>query len=144
MRIGIVKTINTKSLLLGKFQKTRVLKDDVALLLSRHDYRTERQQAIFNLAHHIFGHQRITLTRPDGRGIDDIVWAILGKDIYHHTKGFHTSYHTHLDDGGLDIVHDSLYLSRHNLCRYIKEFLNTQRILNGDRGDGRNCITTQL
>ena len=39
MRIGIIKAIYPESLLLGKLQESGVLKDDVTLLLSRHNYR---------------------------------------------------------------------------------------------------------
>ena len=144
MRIGIVEAIDPESLLFGKAQQSGILKNDVALLLSRNNYRTEGQQTVFNLAYHILRHQRIALTRPDGRSIDDMGRTILGQRIDDHIQRFHLAYHTNLYDIGLHIVHDSLYLSRNYLGRNIKELLNTERILHSDAGYRRNSITAQL
>ena len=144
MRIGVIKAIDPEPLLFCKFQESGVLKDDIALLLSRHDYRTEWQQTVFDLAHHIFCHQGIPLTRPDGRGIDDVIGTILGQGIDEHIQRLNLAYHSHLHDAGLHIVHDSLYLSGNNLGRNIEEFLDTQGILHGDAGYRRNGITSQF
>ena len=144
MRIGIIKAIDPEPLLLGKFQESGVLKDDIALLLSRHDYRTERQQTVFDLAHHILGHQRIALARPDGRCIDDVFGTILCQSIDEHIQRLYLAYHSHLHDVGLHIVHDCLYLSGNNLGRNIEELLDTQGILHGDAGYRRNGITSQF
>ena len=144
MRIGIVKPVNLQSLLLGKAQQLGILENDVALLLACHDDRTERQQAVFNLAHHIFRHQRIALARPDGRGIDDMGRTVSGQCIDDHIQRFHPAYHTNLHNIGLHIVHDSLNLPRNNLGRNIEELLNTERILHSDAGYCRNSITAQL
>lgn len=131
-------------LLLGKAQQFGILKNDVALLLPCHDDRTERQQAIFNLAHHIFRHQRIALARPDGRGINDMGRTVPGQRIDDHIQRLHPAYHTYLHYIRLHIVHDSLNLPRNNLGRNIEELLNTERILHSDAGYCRNSITAQL
>ena len=144
MRIGIIEPVNPEPLLFGKLQESGVLKDDITLLLSRHNYRAERQQAVFDLAHHILRHQRIALARPDGRGVDDVVGTILGQGIDEHIQRLNLAYHSHLHDVGLHIVHDCLYLSGNNLGRNIEELLDTQGILHGDAGYRRNGITSQF
>ena len=144
MRIGIVEAIDPESLLLGKAQQFGILKNDVALLFPRHHNRAERQQTVFNLAHHIFRHQRIALARPDGRGINDMGRTVPGQRIDDHIQRFHPAYHTNLHNIRLHIVHDSLNLPRNNLGRNIEELLNTERILHSDAGYCRNSITAQL
>ena len=144
MRIGIIKAIDPESLLLGKFQESGVLKNDVALLLSRHNYRAEGQQTVFDLAHHILRHQRIALTRPDSWSIDDMSRTIPSQGIDDHIQRLHPAYHTYLHYIGLHIVHDSLYLPRNNLGRNIEELLDAERILHGNAGYRRNGITSQF
>ena len=141
---GIIEAIDPEPLLFGKLQESGVLKNDITLLLSRHDYRTERQQTVFDLAHHILGHQRIALARPDGRSIDDVIGTILGQGIDEHIQRLNLAYHSHLHDVGLHIVHNCLYLSGNNLGRNIEELLDTQGILHGDAGYRRNGITSQF
>jgi hypothetical protein len=49
-----------------------------------------------------------------------------------------------LDDLWLKVVYDSLHLLSDDGCGQVVELLDAQRILYGDRGDGRNSLSAKF
>ena len=70
------------------------------------------------------------------RGIDDILRTIFPHELCHHLHHIDATQQTDLHHLRLQVVEDGLYLCTDSGGGEVVEFLDTEGVLYGDRGDG--------
>ena len=107
------------------------------------DQRTQGQQLFVDALNHFLADEQLASTGANHRVVNDMARTIAAEHIDNDVEHFLGAYQSNLHHLRLHVVHHGFYLTCHNMCRYVIEFLNAQCGLGGDACHCRHGMTTQ-
>lgn len=106
--------------------------------------RTQWEQLLPYQAEQVALHEYVSIAGKYDGVIKHVGGGVSAKDGNNDGKNGDIANHANLDDFGLHIVDNRLYLSLYHSRRDVIKLLNTERILNGDASNRRNGLAPQF